>query len=116
MFGEYNYCRVMINGDFVELSRYRSDGRKHNEMRRTEIKLGVDATADGSCLLQQGLTEVLCLVYGPYQKQNNNDNLLKLEYTVAPLSSLEKRRGKYDKEFSEFTENVRRSFEGVIIG
>jgi ribonuclease PH len=78
----------MINVDFSTLSSYRSDGRKSQELRYTSIELGVDAHADGSCLLRQGLTEVLCLVNGPYQRPSNSDFLLKIEYTVAPFSSL----------------------------
>ena len=35
---------------------------------------------------------------------------------MAPFSSLEKRKGSYDRDFSEFSENVRKSFEGIIIG
>ncbi len=66
-------------------------------MRGTELQLAVHATADGSCLLRQGLTEVLCLINGPYQRPSNSDFLLKIEYTVAPFSSLEKRKAKQDR-------------------
>lgn len=78
----------MINPDFNSLASYRSDGRKSDEMRGTHLELAVHATADGSCLLKQGLTEVLCLINGPYQRPSNSDFLLKIEYTVAPFSSL----------------------------
>lgn len=57
-------------------------------MRATSVELGIDAHADGSCRLKQGLTEVLCLVNGPYQRPSNTDFLLRIEYTVAPFSSL----------------------------
>jgi ribonuclease PH len=78
----------MINVDFNDLNEYRSDGRKHSELRNTHIELGVDAHADGSCLYRQGLTEVLCLVNGPFQRPTNSEFLLRIEYTVAPFSSL----------------------------
>lgn len=68
----------MINVDFSTLNTYRSDGRKNEELRYTKIELGVDAHADGSCLLNQGLTSVLCLVNGPYQRPSNSDFLLKI--------------------------------------
>lgn len=68
----------MINSDFNSLALYRSDGRKNDEMRNTQVELSVHATADGSCLLKQGLTEVLCLVNGPYQRPSNSDFLLKI--------------------------------------
>lgn len=68
----------MINVDFEGLRQYRSDGRKNNELRNTSIQLGVDAHADGSCRFQQGLTEVLCLVHGPYQRPPHSDALFKI--------------------------------------
>jgi ribonuclease PH len=78
----------MINVDFSSLNEYRGDGRKSTELRYTKIELGVDAHADGSCSLSQGLTSVLCLVNGPYQRPANSEALLKIDYTVAPFSSL----------------------------
>lgn len=68
----------MINVDFSGLSEYRSDGRKRQELRQTSIQLGIDAHADGSCLFKQGLTEVLCLVNGPYQRPSNTDFMLRI--------------------------------------
>lgn len=90
----------MINSDFSTLSQYRADGRKSNEIRETSIELGVDPNYDGSCLYKQGLTQVLCLIKGPYQRPSSSDDILKIEYTVAPFSSLEKRKNKFDREFS----------------
>lgn len=68
----------MINGDFSTLAALRSDGRKSNELRDCKIELGVDEKSDGSCLYSEGLTQVLCVVRGPYQKQNSNDDLLRI--------------------------------------
>lgn len=68
----------MINVDFSPLAEYRADGRKRDELRNSSVELGIDAHADGSCLLKQGLTEVLCLVNGPYQRPNNSDFLLRI--------------------------------------
>lgn len=78
----------MINVDFSDLSEFRVDGRKNDELRETAINIGFDSSVDGSCLLRQGLTEVLCLVRGPYQRPNNDNNLIKIEYTVAPFSTI----------------------------
>ena len=105
----------MINSDFNSLENYRSDGRKALELRNTDLEISVNIQADGSCHLKQGMTEVLCLVNGPYQRHSSTDFLLKIEYTVAPFSSLEHRKSKHDREFSEFVENVRKSFEGIIL-
>ena len=78
----------MINVDFTDLADYRIDGRKNQELRQTFVNVGFDSSVDGSCLLRQGLTEVLCLVRGPYQRANNDNNLIKIEYTVAPFSTI----------------------------
>lgn len=61
----------MINQDFFELSCFRADGRRFNEMRQSLIQVGIDTSADGSCLLKQGLTEVLCIIRGPYSVDIN---------------------------------------------
>ena len=110
----YEYLK-MINVDFSDLSLYRIDGRKNHELRQTLINIGFDSSVDGSCLFRQGLTEVLCLVRGPYQRAPNDNNLIKIQYTVAPFSTIEVRKVKFDREFSEFTENLRKSFEALII-
>ena len=68
----------MINSDFNSLGEYRSDGRKNGELRKLEVQTGVDVASDGSCRLRQGLTEVLCLVNGPYQRPSGSDFLLKI--------------------------------------
>lgn len=68
----------MINVDFADLCEYRVDGRKNHELRETVINVGFDSSVDGSCLFRQGLTEVLCLVKGPYQRPNNDNNLIKI--------------------------------------
>lgn len=47
--------------------------------------------------MRQGLTEVLCLVKGPYQRPGNDNNLIKIEYTVAPFSTIESRKVKFDR-------------------
>lgn len=45
----------------------RIDGRRPNELRRINCKLGVSTQPDGSSYLEQGNTKVLAAVYGPHQ-------------------------------------------------
>lgn len=45
----------------------RMDGRRPNELRKIECKLGVSEGADGSAYFQQGNTTVLATVYGPHE-------------------------------------------------
>ena len=46
---------------------FRIDGRKANELRQIQCKLGVFSQADGSAYLEQGNTKVLAAVYGPHE-------------------------------------------------
>lgn len=45
--------------------RRRNDGRSLNQLRNIKIKTGIDHTVDGSCIYNQGLTEVICFIRGP---------------------------------------------------
>lgn len=76
-FGQLMNLRVeiliaMINSEIGDLTGYRLDGRKYNELRGTVIQLGQEKGASGSCYLKQGLTEVLCIVNGPIEVHNNS--------------------------------------------
>lgn len=44
----------------------RVDGRRPNELRKVQCKLGVFQQADGSAFLEQGNTKILATVYGPH--------------------------------------------------
>lgn len=43
----------------------REDGRKSNQFRDIEFKIGFDKSVNGSCMYKQGLTEIVCLINGP---------------------------------------------------
>lgn len=55
------------NKELLSKIGLRLDGRKENELRRIQCKLGVFTEPDGSAYLEQGLTKVLAAVYGPHQ-------------------------------------------------
>lgn len=57
----------MINQDYFSLSDFRSDGRKKEELRDINIRLGFDNLYDGSASFKIGLTEVECRVIGPIE-------------------------------------------------
>ncbi len=56
----------MINKDFQVLEDFRSDARKPSEIRKLTFKQGIDSSVDGSSYIKQGLTEIICLIKGPY--------------------------------------------------
>ena len=54
-----------IEGITYVILGLRIDGRKPDEIRSLNAKLGVFNTADGSSYLEQGNTKVLVTVHGP---------------------------------------------------
>lgn len=57
----------MFAQDLISDQGLRLDGRRSNELRRIQCKLGVFGQPDGSAYLEQGNTKVLAAVYGPHQ-------------------------------------------------
>lgn len=57
----------MSGQDLISDQGLRFDGRRANELRRIQCKLGVFSQPDGSSYLEMGNTKVLVAVYGPHQ-------------------------------------------------
>jgi len=105
----------MMNTDMRNLLKLRADGRKKDEQRNIECKIGTNSSANGSSHFKIGLTEIICAVYGPKQATRDNENLVEVEYTVATFAGIDRRTvSKADKDWSEFAENLRVSFENLI--
>lgn len=82
--------KLVVNGK-------RLDGRKLNEMRKMEIKIGVIPNADGSSMVTLGGTKVICSVYGPKEvlPRRNLDTeqaFLNCVYGMASFSTPERNR------------------------
>ena len=55
---------------------FRIDGRRPNELRRIQCRMGVFEQADGSAYIEHGNTKVLAAVYGPHEvSMGDNRNL-----------------------------------------
>lgn len=52
--------------DLLSDQGIRMDGRRPNELRKIECKLGVSSGADGSAYVEHGHSKVLVSVYGPH--------------------------------------------------
>src|SRR3989344_5991586 len=70
----------------------RLDGRKLDETRPIEAKVGVIKRADGSAMFKIGKTKAYAAVYGPrelYPKfmQNPEKGILRVNYNMMPFSS-----------------------------
>ncbi len=69
----------------------RSDGRKMDELRETEAKVGIIPTADGSAMFRTGGTIAIAAVRGPrilhpQHMQNPRTGILRVNYGMMPFS------------------------------
>ena len=75
----------------------RSDGRKLNETRKMEAKVGIIKRADGSAMFRIGTTVALAAVYGPRElfpgfMQNPEKGILRCNYDMLSFSVTERKR------------------------
>ena len=75
----------------------RLDGRKFKELRPIKIKAGVIPNADGSSMIEQGETKILCAVYGPREClpkhfAEPDKAYLRCIYTMVSFSTPERAR------------------------
>lgn len=71
--------------------KQRLDGRKDDELRPMEAKVGVIPNADGSASFRIGKTWAIAAVYGPRElfpkfKQNPKQGILRCHYGMMPFS------------------------------
>lgn len=101
---------------------FRIDGRKSNELRRIQCRLGVFSQADGSAYLEQGNTKVLAAVYGPHEIRGSKSKalhdkvLVNCQYSMATFSTGErKRRPRGDRKSKEMTMHLQQTFDAAIL-
>lgn len=90
----------------------RSDGRKFDELRDIEIKVGVIPGADGSAMYRSGNTIAIAAVYGPrtlhpQHMQNPQKGILRVSYDMMSFSVPERKRpgpNRRGQEISKVTE------------
>ena len=75
----------------------RVDGRRPDEMRPIELKVGVLKQADGSASIRQGKTYIIAGVYGPRELHPrhltlNDRAYLRVEYRMATFSVPDRKR------------------------
>jgi len=99
----------------------RLDGRKANELRRIQCRMGVYGQADGSAYLEQGNTKVLAAVYGPHEMRGSrlkplfDKVVVNCQYSMAVFSTGErKRRPRGDRKSMEMSQHLKQTFEATI--
>jgi len=94
----------------------RVDGRRTDEMRPTELKVGVLKQADGSASIRQGKTYIIAGVYGPRELHPrhltlNDRAYLRVTYRMATFSVPDRKRpapSRREKEISMVIANALR--------
>ena len=102
---------------------FRQDGRRCDELRRIDCKLGVLPQADGSAVFEIGNTKVLAAVYGPHEvsatqkhKMTHDKALLNCVFSMATFSTTErKKRPTGDKRSQSFSINLKQTFDSVLL-
>ncbi|EFA78332.1 Exosome complex exonuclease rrp41 [Heterostelium album PN500] len=99
----------------------RIDGRRNNEIRRLNMKMGIFNRADGSAYYEQGNTKITVAVYGPREVASNQRMLhdraiVNCEYSQAAFSSATDRKPtrKSDKQSYEIASLIKQAFESTI--
>lgn len=115
----------MAHTDLLSETGCRIDGRKANELRKINCKLGVFEQADGSAYLEMGQTNVLAAVFGPHEVTRHGGKMkgtlhdkayVNCQYSQATFSTIErKRKPRTDIRSLELTNNIREIFDNVIL-
>src|SRR3954447_11194618 len=101
----------------------RADGRAPGDLRRTEITLGVQKWAEGSCLIRFGDTQVLCAATiedrVPPHLRGKGTGWVTATYEMLPRATAERTeresaKGKIGGRTHEIQRLVGRSLRGVV--
>lgn len=97
----------------------RLDGRKPDELRPINIKVGVLNRADGSCYFEFGGNKVIAAVYGPREvhprhMQKSTSAVVRYRYNMASFSVEERKRPGPDRRSIEVSKVSREALEPVI--
>jgi len=98
----------------------RSDGRKVNEMRKTEAKVGIIPNADGSAMFRTGKTIAYAAVYGPKKmhpqhKQDPSTGQLRCEYNMISFSVDDRIRPGRNRRAMEISEITKWALDPVVM-
>ncbi len=97
----------------------RPDGRKIDEMREIEAKVGVIQKADGSAYYRQGNTIAIAAAYGPKELhpkhlQDPEKGILRVFYNMYSFSVPERKRPGPDRRSIELNLVIKNALEPVI--
>ncbi len=97
----------------------RVDGRKPDELRPIEMKVGVLKRADGSAYVAYGETKVIAAVYGPRELhprhlQDPEKAIVRCRYDMVPFSVKQRKRPGPDRRSIEISKVTKEALEPAI--
>jgi|EP00945_MAST-04E_sp_MAST-4E-sp1_P005159 exosome complex component RRP41 len=109
-----------LSREIISITKLRRDGRKAEEARKTNVRLGAVEGADGSVYFEQGENKILAHISGPKVPSSKGGNRsqkasLTCSYTVAPFARTGYRRTtSYDRRQSSESHTIKEIFQNVI--
>ena len=111
----------MQHADILALAGLRIDGRRPEEHRRLNFRVGDEGhLADGSCYCEHGLNKVLVLVHGPQEVSRRDlaeeTAIISCQIVNAPFSGSERKKRKpTDRRSNELEMMVKQTLESIIM-
>jgi exosome complex component RRP41 len=111
--------KVVIMTEEVIKNGVRPDGRKLDELRPMEAKVGVLNNADGSAMFKIGNTIAVAGVYGPRKvlprhEERSEAAILRTKYSMAPFATTERVRPGPNRRSTEISLVTGKALESVI--
>lgn len=97
----------------------RLDGRKFDELRDLEMKVGIIGNADGSAMFRIGRTKVIAAVYGPrllhpQRLREMDKGLIRAYYRMLPFSVYDRKNPKPGRRDIELSMVIKEALEESI--
>ena len=104
---------------FFDEDGKRVDGREKDELRHTEMEVGVLEEADGSAMVETGNTRVIASVFGPQELhpkhlQESDRAVIKMRYNMAPFSVDDRMRPGPNRRAKEIGLVAKRALEPAV--
>lgn len=96
----------------------RLDGRRWNDLRKFSASISTQPSADGSSLVSQGNTTVVCTITGPREARSSTDRnnaSIDCEINIAPFAQPDRRtRSRTDKRVQELQTTIASAFQSHV--